>query len=185
VREADRAATRREADAMVQAARSADRVLDVAFNHRQRGDIQELKRSSTPAASGSPTTPRRGGCAGPGIPTLGSWFTRAELAGGGPLVDIGVHVLDYSLFLLGNPGGRGGQRLDLRPARQRGLRSSPGSKKTGATGGRPSTWRTSRSVFMRLADGGTLLVEAQLGRAPRATATSSASRCTAPTAAPS
>ena len=38
-----------------------------------------------------------------GIPTLGSWFTQSSLAGGGPLVDIGVHVLDFALFLLGNP----------------------------------------------------------------------------------
>ena len=41
-----------QADAMVQAARAADRVLEVAFNHRQRGDIQELKRRRRP--SGGP-----------------------------------------------------------------------------------------------------------------------------------
>ena len=29
--------------------------------------------------------------------------TSRELAGGGPLADIGVHVLDYALYLLGEP----------------------------------------------------------------------------------
>src|SRR3954451_10276 len=37
------ARTVEEAVAMVEAARAAGRVLDVAFNHRQRGDIQKLK----------------------------------------------------------------------------------------------------------------------------------------------
>ena len=61
------------------------------------------RRSSTPAGSGRPYYAKAWWLRRTGIPTLGSWFTRAELAGGGPLVDIGVHVLDYSLFLLGNP----------------------------------------------------------------------------------
>jgi len=38
-----------------------------------------------------------------GIPGYGSWFTRAELAGAGALFDIGVHMLDLGLHLLGFP----------------------------------------------------------------------------------
>lgn len=38
-----------------------------------------------------------------GIPTPGSWFTSKKLSGGGCLIDIGVHVLDLSLWLMGNP----------------------------------------------------------------------------------
>ncbi|MCK9862230.1 Gfo/Idh/MocA family oxidoreductase [Paenibacillus sp. ATY16] len=38
-----------------------------------------------------------------GIPGWGSWFTRKDMAGGGPLIDIGVHMLDLSLYLMGNP----------------------------------------------------------------------------------
>jgi len=37
-----------------------------------------------------------------GIPRLGTWFGCKELAGGGCLYDIGVHVLDVCLFLIGN-----------------------------------------------------------------------------------
>jgi predicted dehydrogenase len=38
-----------------------------------------------------------------GIPGYGSWFTRADLAGAGALYDIGVHMLDLGLHLLGFP----------------------------------------------------------------------------------
>ena len=38
-----------------------------------------------------------------GIPGMGGWFTQKAKAGGGPLIDIGVHVLDLTLWLMGNP----------------------------------------------------------------------------------
>jgi predicted dehydrogenase len=38
-----------------------------------------------------------------GIPQLGSWFTRREVAGGGAMIDIGVHVLHLALRLLDFP----------------------------------------------------------------------------------
>jgi predicted dehydrogenase len=37
-----------------------------------------------------------------GIPRLGTWFGNRELAGGGCLYDIGVHLLDLSLYLMDN-----------------------------------------------------------------------------------
>ncbi|MCM8805280.1 MAG: Gfo/Idh/MocA family oxidoreductase [Candidatus Omnitrophica bacterium] len=38
-----------------------------------------------------------------GIPGLGTWFTTKKLAGGGPLIDIGVHILDLAIYLMGCP----------------------------------------------------------------------------------
>lgn len=38
-----------------------------------------------------------------GIPGVGSWFTDRELAGGGAVVDIGVHAIDFALYLMGYP----------------------------------------------------------------------------------
>jgi len=33
----------------------------------------------------------------------GSWFTRRRIAGGGALIDLGVHAIDLALYLLGYP----------------------------------------------------------------------------------
>lgn len=38
-----------------------------------------------------------------GIPGLGGWFTTKSQSGGGPLIDLGVHVLDLALHLAGHP----------------------------------------------------------------------------------
>ena len=37
-----------------------------------------------------------------GIPKLGTWFGNKELAGAGSLYDIGVHMLDLCLYVIGN-----------------------------------------------------------------------------------
>ncbi len=38
-----------------------------------------------------------------GIPGLGGWFTTKSKSGGGPLIDIGVHVMDLTLHMMGYP----------------------------------------------------------------------------------
>ena len=38
-----------------------------------------------------------------GIPGLGGWFTDRSKSGGGPLIDLGVHVIDLVLHVLGQP----------------------------------------------------------------------------------
>ena len=155
----------RDAGRMVRAARKADRVLDVAFNHRQRGDIQRLKALIDEGRLGRPYYAKAWWLRRTGIPTVGSWFTRRELAGGGPLVDIGVHVLDWSLFLLGDPKvvAVSASTYDLLATNGFGAGSSGGYKgKTGAGEGDAPHFDVEdlASVFMRLEGGGTLLVEA-------------------------
>lgn len=157
----------RDADKMVRAARKADRVLDVAFNHRQRGDIQRLKGLIDDGRLGRTYYAKAWWLRRTGIPTMGSWFTRSELAGGGPLVDIGVHVLDWALFLLGSPKvvAVSASTYDLLATNGFGAGSSSGySGKTGAGDGDGEAPKFDvedlASVFMRLEDGGTLLVEA-------------------------
>lgn len=92
-----------ESQQMVAAARAAGRVLDVAFNHRRRGDVVALKQAIDVGTLGRPYHARAFWMRRAGIPSLGSWFTNREMSGGGPLIDIGVHVLDYALHLLGEP----------------------------------------------------------------------------------
>jgi predicted dehydrogenase len=38
-----------------------------------------------------------------GIPGLGGWFTNRAQSGGGPLIDLGVHVIDLVRYLTGKP----------------------------------------------------------------------------------
>ena len=38
-----------------------------------------------------------------GIPGKGGWFTTKEQSGGGPLIDLGVHMIDLAIWLMGNP----------------------------------------------------------------------------------
>ena len=38
-----------------------------------------------------------------GIPGKGGWFTTKAQSGGGPLIDLGVHMIDLSMYLMGNP----------------------------------------------------------------------------------
>ena len=38
-----------------------------------------------------------------GIPGKGGWFTTKEMSGGGPLIDLGVHMIDLAIWLMGNP----------------------------------------------------------------------------------
>ncbi|HWT24720.1 MAG TPA: Gfo/Idh/MocA family oxidoreductase [Solirubrobacteraceae bacterium] len=149
-----------EAAGMVEAARTAGRVLHVAFNHRERGDIQKLKEVIDAGRLGRPYYAKAWWLRRSGIPTLGSWFTRSELAGGGPLLDIGVHVLDYSLFLLGHPAITAVSASTYDLLGTAGFGSDPESGKSGATDATTFDVEDLATVFMRLQDGGTLLVEA-------------------------
>lgn len=38
-----------------------------------------------------------------GVPGLGGWFTTKELSGGGPLIDLGVHIIDMTSWLMNFP----------------------------------------------------------------------------------
>jgi predicted dehydrogenase len=92
-----------ECDAILEAQRKSDRLIQMGFVSRQAptsraaldfirsgrlGNIYHVKAS---------LIRRRG------IPGLGGWFTSKEQSGGGALIDIGVHLLDLGLHLLGRP----------------------------------------------------------------------------------
>lgn len=97
------AVTAAGARAMVAAARDADRVLEVAFNHRRRADVQWVGRYVREVGIGRIYHARASWKRRSGIPGIASWFTSRQLAGGGALIDLGPHVLDSLLYLLGEP----------------------------------------------------------------------------------
>ncbi|MFJ3956665.1 Gfo/Idh/MocA family protein [Arthrobacter sp. NPDC090010] len=147
-----------EAQAMVDAARAAGRVLDVAFNHRRRGDILALKSVIDGGEIGRPYYAKAAWLRRRGIPTLGSWFTNPALAGGGPLVDIGVHVLDYALHLLGEPKVLSVSATTHSELGPRGLGGN--SRYSALAGGNQFEVEDFSSAFLRLEGGGALLIEA-------------------------
>ena len=64
------------ARAMVAAARANDRVLDVSFNHRRRGDVKALKQLVDDGLLGDIYYAKAGWLRRSGIPGLGTWFTQ-------------------------------------------------------------------------------------------------------------
>ncbi len=77
-------------------------MLEVSFNHRRRADVQYVKGYLADPGSGAFTT--RGLVEAAGRhPGLTSWFTSKTMAGGGALIDLGPHILESVLFLLGEP----------------------------------------------------------------------------------
>ena len=92
-----------EGEKLVKAAEDAGLVLGIVFNRRSRSDMQVLKRYIDEGALGEIYHARAYWNRRAGIPGLGSWFTSKEGAGGGPLIDLGVHVLDMALWLMDEP----------------------------------------------------------------------------------
>lgn len=87
---------------MVEAARKAKRLLMVAFNNRWRADVQYLKQTVNAGALGDIYYGEAVYMRRSGIPGWGA-FVDKKMSGGGPLIDVGVHMLDMALFLMGHP----------------------------------------------------------------------------------
>ena len=92
-----------EARAIAEAAHAHDRVLMVSFDKRYRNDVQWIRQYIDSGALGRIYYAKAHWMRRAGIPRLGSWFVSKEQAGGGPLIDLGVHVLDMAMYLLGEP----------------------------------------------------------------------------------
>jgi predicted dehydrogenase len=151
------ARTGTEAERIVRAAREADRAVHIAFTQRERGDVQALKRHVDEGNLGriyhaKATWMRRNG-----IPSMGGWFTSKEMAGGGPLIDLGVHMIDMALYLMGEPQVESvscATYAELGP-RGRGGRGDFGLMQ----GDRPYEVEDLATAFIRLSGGATLNLE--------------------------
>lgn len=96
------AITADEARAMEAAARAAGRILTFGFMFRFSPEVSAAKRFAEAGAFGEIYTGRVTAVRRRGIPSWGV-FTSKELQGGGPLIDIGVHMLDAALYVMGYP----------------------------------------------------------------------------------
>lgn len=91
-----------EAETMVNAARKNNKKLLIGLTRRFQGDSKAAKKLVSEGVLGDVYYSKAGWMRRNGIPGWGSWFTRRELAGAGPIYDIGVHALDLTCWLSGN-----------------------------------------------------------------------------------
>lgn len=149
-----------EGVAMVEAAREHGKVLGVSFQRRTRHDVQLVKESFERGDYGNVYYSKAWWMRRSGIPGLGSWFTSKEAAGGGPLIDLGVHVLDMLMYVLGNPevhSVTGTTYSEIGPSGRGGW---PGQKRQKMTDDQKYEVEDLASAFIRLKNGGTVLLEA-------------------------
>ena len=90
-----------EANAMVQAAKKNKRKLMVGMNLRFRPDIMLLKTFINSGEIGEPFYTRASWVKRKSSDE--KWFMKKEQAGGGVILDLGISLLDISLWLMGYP----------------------------------------------------------------------------------
>lgn len=90
-----------EAERVEQAVKKSGKVLQVGFVRRYASNTQILNRFLQAGELGEiyyakATCLRRLG-------NPGGWFSDIERSGGGPLIDLGVHIIDLCWYLMGKP----------------------------------------------------------------------------------
>ncbi|MBQ3085864.1 MAG: Gfo/Idh/MocA family oxidoreductase, partial [Clostridia bacterium] len=90
-----------EAEEMIKVAKETGKLLQVGFVRRFGRDADTIRTLSNAGCMGDiyyakATYLRRNGCPG-------GWFGDKSYSGGGPLIDLGVHVIDLTRYLAGNP----------------------------------------------------------------------------------
>jgi predicted dehydrogenase len=88
---------------IVRAQQETGKVVAVGHQMRWQPQFQGVKKQVEAGALGNIYNAKTGWFRRKGIPGWGSWFTQKAESGGGPLIDIGVHMLDLALWLMGNP----------------------------------------------------------------------------------
>ncbi|MDN0083242.1 Gfo/Idh/MocA family oxidoreductase [Crenobacter sp. SG2305] len=92
-----------EGRAMLAAAQRAGKRLMINFSYRFSAQSRALKAQVDAGLFGDFYFGRTVWHRRRGMPGFGGWFGTKALAGGGPLIDLGVHRLDLALWLMGYP----------------------------------------------------------------------------------
>lgn len=88
---------------MNDAAKKAGKTLMVMRNNRFNEASVVAKKMIEEGRLGEIYCGRCGWQRRRGIPGKGGWFTTKAMSGGGPLIDLGVHMIDLAIWLMGNP----------------------------------------------------------------------------------
>lgn len=95
------AKTYAEAKAMVEAAKESGKLLTIGYQNRYRKDSTFLKRFCQNGEMGEIYFAKAHAIRRRAVPTWGV-FIDEEKQGGGPLIDIGTHALDLTLWMMDN-----------------------------------------------------------------------------------
>lgn len=142
-----------EAKQMYQCARKNERILAYNFQHRFSDEASILRQSFSNRVLGDVYHTKVSALRRSGVPGWGS-FINKETQGGGPLIDIGIHMLDSALFVLGFP------EIDKVTAK---MFQKIGPYKSEGTFGKwdPTKYEVEDSLFgfIELKDGGLIQIE--------------------------
>ena len=100
------ATSRKEAEQMKKAADRTGWKLMIGMTMRFRNENETLRRMIREGKLGRIYYAKASYLRVRGVPGWGTWFTDKKRAGGGAVLDIGVHMLDYVWYLLGKPAFR-------------------------------------------------------------------------------
>ncbi|QUW21518.1 Gfo/Idh/MocA family oxidoreductase [Sporosarcina sp. Marseille-Q4063] len=95
------AKTSKEAKEMVEKARSTGKKLTIGYDNRFRPDSQQLHKITSRGDLGEVYFAKAHAIRRRAVPTWGV-FLDEEKQGGGPLIDIGTHALDLTLWMMDN-----------------------------------------------------------------------------------
>jgi predicted dehydrogenase len=93
----------KDAKEILKIQRETGQLLMIPHQMRWEWLAMQIKEQVDAGALGRVYNAKAGWYRRKGIPGWGTWFTQKSESGGGPLIDIGVHLLDLSLYLMGNP----------------------------------------------------------------------------------
>lgn len=93
----------KEAQRMVDAAKKAKKILMCGHNQRFTPECQKVSDLRKEGALGDVYHAKCAWIRRRGIPGLGRWFTTKSMSGGGPLIDIGIHLIDRTWYMMGKP----------------------------------------------------------------------------------
>ena len=92
-----------EAKKIVEAKNKSGKQVIVGLNNRFTNEAVFLKKYIDAGYLGDIYQVKAGWIRRSGIPGRGTWFTNKDCAGGGVMIDLGVHYLDLALYLIGMP----------------------------------------------------------------------------------
>jgi predicted dehydrogenase len=135
---------------MLAAARRAGKRLMINFSYRFSAQSRALKAQVDTGQFGEFYFGRTVWHRRRGMPGFGGWFGQKALAGGGPLIDLGVHRLDLALWLMGYP----------KPTWVLGNTYDPIAREAAKASGKAFDVEDLAAAFIRFENGATLVLEA-------------------------